>query len=303
MVKKGVKKEGRLVSIDLLRVIAITLVILFHLLYEIYQNDSLRPIGFVGVSLFFIISGFVLAKKYSFLEKFSLKWFLKRFLKVVSVYYIAIIVIVILFGTQTYHGGITDILLHFIFLDPFFKSSAYSIISPAWFLTPLIALYIIFPYLNRLIKNNIFFLAAAFLIMAVSRFYLGGLVNANPLFFIGEFCFGIAFAHEKKNSALLLSFITIFIMPVMFLPFILFYLLYFFKSEYLPTRLLDFIGINTFLLFLYHESFIKVFFGEWNIFGLDKITAIILLLIVVVSSAFLSKKIQDYFFHIKYFFT
>lgn len=288
-------------SIDLLKVIAIVLIIGFHVWYEIKHIESLRYLGFVGVSLFFIISGFVLAKQHPHLHKISIKWILKRYIRVASVYYIAIIAIVILFGTRVYSGKITDILLHFVFLDPFFKSSAYSIISPAWFLTPLIALYIIFPYLNRWINKTIYFLPVAFLVMAITRIFLGGLVNANPLFFIGEFCFGIAFAHGKKHSALLLSFITIFIMPIMFLPFILFYLLYFFKSEYLPSKILHFIGINTFFLFLYHEAFMKVILGKWHIFKLNIVTSVLLLVAIVVASAYVAKKIQDYLFSHKFF--
>jgi peptidoglycan/LPS O-acetylase OafA/YrhL len=296
-----VKKEGRLVSIDLLRVIAIFLIIGFHVSYELKPIESFRYLGFVGVSLFFIISGFILAKKHPHLHKISIKWILKRWIKVASVYYIAIVGIVIFFGTQVYSGKIMDILLHFLFLDPFFKSSAYSIISPAWFLTPLIALYIVFPYLNRWINKTIYFLPVAFLVMVLARIFLGGLINANPLFFIGEFCFGIAFAHGKKHSALLLSFITIFIMPIMFLPFILFYLLYFIKTEYLPSKILHFIGINTFFLFLYHEAFMKVILGRWHIFKLNTLTAVLLIVALVVFSAYISKKIQDYLFSHKFF--
>jgi len=300
-VKNNVKKDRRLLSIDLLRVIAIVLVIGFHFLYYIKPNESLRNLGFVGVSLFFIISGFVLAKNHPKLHKISVKWTLKRYIKVASVYYIAIIAYVILFGTQAYSGKISDILLHFTFLNTLFSSTTYSIIGSAWFLTPLIVLYIVFPYLNKYISKNVYFLVLAFLITAILRFYLGWLADPDPLFFLAEFCFGIAFAHGKKHSALLISLIMIFIKPIMFLPFILFYLLYFVKTEYLPTKLLHFIGINTFFLFLYHEAFLYVGFGEWHIFGLSKFAAILLLIIIVISSAYLSKKIQDYLFSHKFF--
>ena len=87
----------------------------------------------------------------------------------------------------------------------------------------------------------------------------------------------------------------------MFLPFILFYLLYFIKSEYLPSKMLHFIGINTFFLFLYHEAFMKVVLGKWHIFKLTIVIAVLLLIAVVILSAYIAKKIQDYLFNHKFF--
>ena len=98
------KKEERLVSIDLLRVIAIVLIIGFHLVYNFNHDSSIRPVGFLGVSLFFIISGFMLAKKYPLLEKFSAPWFLKRYIRIASLYYLALIFLVFLFGKQIIRG-------------------------------------------------------------------------------------------------------------------------------------------------------------------------------------------------------
>jgi peptidoglycan/LPS O-acetylase OafA/YrhL len=291
------KEKKRILSIDILKIVAIALIILFHVLYAIYQKNYLRPIGFVGVSLFFILSGYTLAKNYPSQTTFSLRWFLKRLVKVASLYYLAIISIVVLFGNQTYSGNIKDILLHFIFLDPLSKSAAYSIISPAWFLTPLIGLYLIFPYLNKYVKETKF-LIVAFFLMVIFRTLSGNDIytSYSPLFFLGEFCFGIAFAYNKKHSPLIISLMLLFINPIMIIPFVVFYLTYHMKFEgtYVPTKLIHFIGINTFSLFLFHEAFIKVSLKEWNIYNLSMPIAIIILILTTVLTAFLAHKIKEY---------
>jgi peptidoglycan/LPS O-acetylase OafA/YrhL len=281
----------RMVALDVLRFLAIFLVILFHALYENSSNNALRPIGFVGVSLFFIISGYVLAKKYPKHTEFSFKWFFKRVVKIASLYYLAIIAIVALFGTQTYSGRITDILLHFVFLDPLSKSAAYSIISPAWFLTPLVGLYLFFPYLNKYSKNTAL-LFVLFSLMTLIRTMNGTLTSYSSLLFIGEFCFGIALAHDMKHTPLVISAMTIFVNPIMFLPYILFFLTYRLNFEYLPSGVLYFLGINVYSLFLFHEAFIKVIAGKWHIYGLNEAMALILLLFVMVLTAFLAARMQ-----------
>jgi len=144
-----VMDKNRAVFIDLAKTIGILAVILFHVAYEISLNNELRPIGFIGVSLFFIASGFVLAKKYAGLEFFSFKWIYRRYLKIALIYYPALIAIAVLLGNQTYTGSIIkNLIVHFSFLDAYFSDVQYSIISPAWFFAPLMGLYLLFPYLN-----------------------------------------------------------------------------------------------------------------------------------------------------------
>lgn len=294
MVKKN-KESGRLLSIDLLRVFAIICVIGFHFLYEIYQSNSLRKIGFLGISLFFIISGYVLAKNYPKQTKFSIKWFVKRFVKIASLYYLAVILIVFLFGTQTYSGNIKDILLHFVFLDPLSSSAAYSIISPAWFLTPLLGLYLFFPYLNKYVKETKF-LIIAFFLMTIFRTLNGTYTSYSPLFFLGEFCFGIAFAHENKHHPMVIALITLFIDPIMAVSYFLFYFVYHIRveKEYFVTKVLHFIGINTFAFFLFHEAFIKVGFNKWHIFNLSMFWEYVILIFATILTSIFAYYIQKF---------
>ncbi|MFH1585655.1 MAG: acyltransferase family protein [archaeon] len=290
------KKEGRISSIDLLRAIAIVMVISFHLLYQITQDNSLRPIGFVAISLFFILSGFILAKKYPKLDSFSIKWFFKRYLRVAILYYIALVAVVLIFSKQVYSGSLfKNLLYHFAFIGFISKETAYGIISPAWFVIPLIGLYILYPYLNKFIKKNPIFLIFAFLITFWFRYTYGGLTSFCPMFFLGEFCFGIAFAHNKNNWALLISIITIAIAPFMILPYLIFYILYYIDNKYLPSKILGFIGANTLMLFLFHEAYIRVALGDWHIYSLSKFSSLTLLSIIMISSNYTYIKIQKFF--------
>ena len=281
---------------------AITAVMGFHFFYEITYSQSLRKVGFVGISLFFIISGFVLAKIYPEHEKFSLRWFLKRYLKIAVLYYLGLIALVILFGNQIYSGLLSNnLLLHLVFLDPLFPKYAYGIMSAAWFLTPLIGLYILFPYLNRFLKKNARLLIIPFLIMVYFRVSNGTYTDYSPLFFLGEFCFGIVFAHGKKHLALIISLLSIIIQPFMVLPYFIFYILYSLSGRYFPTKLLSLIGAHTLPLFLFHEAYLRLGFGRWHVYDLTKFGGMFLLTIVVLFCMYLCKVIQKSLSKLEYF--
>lgn len=295
--KKG--KREKIIFIDILKTIAIILVVLFHVLYEITLNNSLRIIGFFGVSLFFIVSGFILAKAYPN-QSFSLKWFAKRFIKISSLYYLALIAIGLLFANQTYHGSLfKQLLIKFAFLDAFFPISQYSIISPAWFLIPLIVLYYLFPILNKIIKKVPYLVFIAFIIMYFIRFKSENLTEYSPLFFIGEFCFGIALAQGYTLIPLLASLLIIPLNPYTFIPFPIFYIFSKINWKFLnsipimPT--ISFIAENTLIIFLFHESFMKVILNRWHIFQLSFLPSLIILIFATLTCIFLSRRINSYF--------
>jgi peptidoglycan/LPS O-acetylase OafA/YrhL len=293
-----VKKNNRFGSIDIIRIIAIILVIIFHYLYIVTSENSLRKLGFVGVSLFFIVSGYLLSKKYPNLEKFSLKWFLNRYIKIASLYYLALIALVILLGKQIYSGSLFENLsLHFLFLDFLSPNASYGIISLAWFLIPLMGLYLLFPYLNNLMKKNSHLLFLIFYITIAIRFLADFNLIAYsfyaPLFYLGEFCFGILFAYNKKNPALLAGLLVIFVQPFMIFPFAIFYLIMIINIP--SNRVLSFIGANTLALFLFQEAFIAIYMGRWNIYSLDKWFALALFTVVAIILVILSKPIQRFF--------
>jgi peptidoglycan/LPS O-acetylase OafA/YrhL len=286
--------------IDLIKVIAIILVIFFHFSYQATMEDSLRIVGFVGVSLFFIVSGFILAKNYEKLQKFSLKWFGKRYLKIITVYYPALILILILFYKQAYSGNLfVNLLSHFAFIDSQFATYAYGIISPAWFLAPMILLYLFFPIINRFMKRYTWLIFPAFLMMVGLRILYGGYISINPIFFLGEFCFGISFANNKNLFPILASLLVIIVEPWMIVPFIIFGLLFILRSQIPSIGIIKIISSYTLVLFLLHEGLMNLIFDKWHIYSLPKYPAIILYLSLVVLLTILSNKLYKKIYSLK----
>jgi peptidoglycan/LPS O-acetylase OafA/YrhL len=286
--------KERLVFLDILKIISIVLVISFHFLYQLTLDNSLRSVGFVGVSLFFIISGFSLAKNYSHHTNFSFKWFLKRYLKIASAYYVALILIIILFAKQCYSGNLfLNLLAHFTFTDSFFPQFSYGIISPAWFLAPLIVYYFLFPFLNKIIKNNWKLIFIPFIFsVAIRLLYSESYVSTNFLFFLGEFCFGIAFAYSRKIWLMIIPLIIILVQPLMYIPFMIFFLFSFVENKHLSSKTITWISGNIIFLFLFHEALINLIFNKWQIYNLSGSISIIVYITLVASSIYLSNIIQ-----------
>ena len=283
----------RLPWIDVLRTIAIIAVVGFHVAYEFNPDSSLRTIGFFGVSLFFMISGFLFANRYPNLRSFDLRWLKKHWIKLASLYYPTLILIVILFWSGTMVQNVEDLLVHFAFLNSFFPQMTYSIISPAWFLVPLFALYILFPFLNRFVKDYPWLLGIISIITLLSRLQDGSLTSFSPLFFLSDFCFGILFAHNPKSPWLLAPLINGLGYPVMAITYPIFYVtayLRFPKIIIIPTTI---IGAHTFEIFLFHESVMKVALDKWHVWGFDRVYSLIILSLALVAVTILSKKIQN----------
>lgn len=158
-------RGGRIGTIDGLRGIAILLVVWFHLWQISWQsavipfvNVSLQPLvetGFIGVALFFFISGFVLLVPHAqahftgspapTLRQFAAR----RFLKIVPSYVLAMAALIAI-GYQTYPSlaaGAKDVAFHLLFIHNWFASTNGSIADVMWSLGVEIQFYLIFPIL------------------------------------------------------------------------------------------------------------------------------------------------------------
>jgi peptidoglycan/LPS O-acetylase OafA/YrhL len=158
-------RGGRIATIDGLRGIAILAVVWYHVWQISWQsavipviNVSLQPIaetGFLGVDLFFFISGFVLMLPYAHAHltgapRPTLRHFVsRRFLKIVPSYVLAIVAMIAL-GFQTYsHLGdaVRDVGFHLLFIHNWFALTNGSIDSVMWSLGAEIQFYVLFPLL------------------------------------------------------------------------------------------------------------------------------------------------------------
>ncbi|MCD9249002.1 acyltransferase [Escherichia coli] len=139
-----------LYSIHYIRGIAALLVVLFHFREELNNvypfrtlGDSLFINGYVGVDLFFIISGFVIAL--STKSDPSIKGFLlKRFFRIYPLYFLCMLLVIFLWRKEID----VAIIKSFLFIPLDFSKPApwygYSVIITAWTLTYEIVFYLIF---------------------------------------------------------------------------------------------------------------------------------------------------------------
>jgi peptidoglycan/LPS O-acetylase OafA/YrhL len=158
-------RGGRIATIDGLRGIAIAAVVWFHL-WQIswtwavvpYTNISLQPIadaGFLGVALFFFISGFVIMLPYAQAHLAGTRppswrhFFGRRALKIVPSYVLAIAVMLAL-GAETYAtsaDAIKDVAFHLLFVHDWFAATNTTIDGVMWSLGVEIQFYVLFPLL------------------------------------------------------------------------------------------------------------------------------------------------------------
>lgn len=287
---KKKEKEG---FVDILRIIAIILILYFHINFEFTRDNSLRQMGFIGISLFFIISGYVLAKNYSINIDFSLKWFLKRLVTIIPLYYLSLIMISALFSNQVYSGSILkNLVMHFLFIDFLSPETAYGIISPAWFLTPLVFLYLFFPLINKSISKYNWTYLIFFAITFLNRIVEPNNTSFYPTFFLVEFAFGMLFFYNKKSPYLLTSIAILLISPSMIIPFIIFYIASLIKTNKITNSELTSTGV--YFLFLFHEAFIKTITGSWKIFSQNILSSLIILIVSSTICLLVSDKIKHY---------
>lgn len=84
------------IALDILRIIAATMVVVFHLFYRgpFLKEDISLPVldfakyGYLGVNLFFILSGFLIAQSAN--NKSGLKFMIKRFIRIYPAYIICL---------------------------------------------------------------------------------------------------------------------------------------------------------------------------------------------------------------------
>ena len=158
----------RLAAVDGLRGIAILLVVLYHLWLvswyaphltvagHDFDSTPFAATGFLGVELFFFISGFCLFYPYAqtlfdgrrrqTLREFT--W--RRFIKIVPSYVLVMVVLVAAgdaIGVRTWTDAVRHVGLHLIFLHTWFGDTYGSIAGVLWSLGVEVQFYAMFPVL------------------------------------------------------------------------------------------------------------------------------------------------------------
>jgi len=164
-------RTSRFKSIDALRGIAAILVIVLHVSQEFLRIDHIRAtgkgmldflqlfdLGRIGITIFFIISGFVICKSFNPRKKELKSFAIKRFFRLYPLFWFSLIIgALVLWPKQGYLPlGIREILANFTMLPAFF--GAPFVIGLYWTLETELIFYLLAGLLYRfgfLKKSNV----------------------------------------------------------------------------------------------------------------------------------------------------
>jgi peptidoglycan/LPS O-acetylase OafA/YrhL len=174
----SVRHESHILFLDHLRGLAILLVFLFHCFQLTFSGDQagsgkftdwihqplsrwpLFPLslGWVGVALFFVISGFCIHLSHSRSKEKSLKtFFVRRFFRIYPPYLIALLFFTFLFPATrlSFYSSqdITNFWTHLFLVQNFDPASVYGINGAFWSIAVEVQLYLIYPLLLWLVRG------------------------------------------------------------------------------------------------------------------------------------------------------
>lgn len=182
-IEKVTINNTRIFGLDLMRTIAITMVVAGHCLWIYPQDDSLfhqllQLFGFFGVEIFFVLSGFLIGKilyQLYLKEDFSLAtvfYFLKRrWFRTLPNYYLVLLINILIAGIIGYE--MPQLWRYFFFLQNF-KITMLAFFTESWSLSVEEFAYIVMPFFifiwGLLIKpknKSRFFLFTVLLLIAI----------------------------------------------------------------------------------------------------------------------------------------
>ena len=241
----------RIEQLTFTRFIAAISIVIYHYGKNTFPfNQSFLPGIFeqanVGVSYFFILSGFVMVIAYSKYSYIHFKDYIKRRLaRIYPVYLLASLILLPYLFIANHNILFTDILLNLSMLQSWFPSKALSFNVPAWSLSVEMFFYTSFPllinkiYAGKTLKSIFLIVLSVFVVsqlifhfLIFSNYYQGypsfshSLSFYFPLLHINEFLIGnlagFWFIHKKQirsnNLLLLVLFALLLVLLVADLP-------------------------------------------------------------------------------------
>ena len=285
MIKLSYKPE-----IDGLRAIAVLSVILYHIEFFFLESKILAG-GFVGVDIFFVISGYlitsIIIKEIDLSNKFSLLSFYEKSIRRIFPALFVTISVSIVFAwlylipssflefTKSIIASVFFISNYFFYFEGLIYNNDQSLLKPllhTWSLSVEEQFYIFFPVLliliNKFIKRNLFvFFIIIFIISFLLSFYTTA-HNVNFSFFstlsrIWEFLAGSLIAYYQiKNKKKYFNYHNLFTIIGLFL---IFYSLIFFNDKTLHpsvSTLVPILGTCLIIFFSDKKNYVTRFLSD-----------------------------------------
>ncbi len=297
------------VQIEAVRVISMLMVVIFHYTYrfkELYNIDTVnfdffKLFGKIGVGIFFIISGYFLARDYSRKEN-PIRFFVNKLLRIYPLYAICITIIYVLtsiFGLPGRETSFIEYFLNLLLINGFIGINYVD--GAHWFLTYMIIFYVMVAFTLIFHKNG----KKVFLIFAGVNFILNIIKQYIPFgIYIYKLCggdyfwfvfLGIFLRYFMKNIskfdllAIILSLFMIFL-NFKFITFlgiliglILFILAVKQKMNFFNKQIFLTLGSVSYIIFLIHQNigyqlllFLCNVYGKYNILFIFVVFSIIL---------------------------
>ena len=197
-------------DIQILRGIAVLMVVLFHL--EIFFFES----GFLGVDIFFVISGYLMAQLYN--KGTTLDFYKKRFKRILPAYFVTIGLVTFVVGVSTIPSDanqridrlIYDILaisnMAFWLENTYFAKAEFRPLLNLWSLAIELQYYLIVPLLLPIVRRSKFLLLAFILISLAATFFVTTVSPKTSFFMlpfrVWEFLIGAYVAWHIKSRFL-----------------------------------------------------------------------------------------------------
>ncbi|ADP12955.1 exopolysaccharide production [Erwinia sp. Ejp617] len=209
--------EKRDKSVDVFRGIAIIMVTLFHVARwsNVQEGDAFffALNGWVGVGLFFIISGYCMAMSFEGRPPDSrlayVEYLTRRFLRIAPAYYISIafwVVVIVTTGMAYKPTGLKDILTHMTFTNNLFEDTMWSISGVYWSIAVEFQAYAILPLLYLYKKKNWnLLIALAIVTLSLNYYSRSPVVHWSVLSYLSFFLFGCLIFKKKVDIKKLLS--------------------------------------------------------------------------------------------------
>lgn len=190
---------SRLDFIDGLRGLAIAMVVLRHYYLGVYRTDLPRiadvlSLGYLGVSLFLLLSGFCVAWAYVGPRSRNFRWqefAVRRATRILPAYYVALAIFIITSLPMPRNEIIWQTFTHLTMLHNLFYDTVLALRGPFWSIALESQLYVLFPLLFLgykrfgIVKILVFIFAVQMIYRFIIAWYIG--TEYNELTFVWQY--------------------------------------------------------------------------------------------------------------------